>query len=202
MIDQPNQPQPAAGDALHTLAVNSAYDASRSLSKWLKQGVRLTTDGFVWMPLTQVGRDIDSDEPWVIVHVPITGELNGHAILAMSLETARTLIEALTHGRPDDIDNLDEAARSCLEETGNIVCNAFANSWARWLEVMSLPGPPTLHIELLPAVLQMLLVEQAMAGDEVCMARTIFTLAGEPLAFEYCFLPAPGSLERIRQALA
>ncbi len=202
MSDQPNQAEPAAGDALHTLAVNSAYDASRSLSKWLKQGVRLTTDGFVWMPLTQVGRDADADQPWIIIHVPITGDLAGHAILAMTLETAATLAEALTHRRPADLEALDDTARSCLEETGNIVCNAFANSWARWLEVTSLPGPPTLHIELLPAVLQMLLIEQAMAGDQVCMAKTVFTLAGEPLAFEYCFLPAPGSLERIRQALA
>ena len=40
-------------DALRAAAVNSSYSTSRALSKWLKRGVRLHTEGFVRQPLSE-----------------------------------------------------------------------------------------------------------------------------------------------------
>ena len=55
----------------------------------------------------------------------------------------------------------DDLAKSCLQETGNIVGSAYIGSIASWLDVMAKPTAPRLAIDLPSALLQPLLIEQA-----------------------------------------
>jgi len=49
-------------EALHTVAVNGSYNASRALSKWLRRGVRLTSDDFRNVPIPEASSAIGATE--------------------------------------------------------------------------------------------------------------------------------------------
>lgn len=188
-------------NALHTIAVNGAFAASRAMSKWLKRGVRLTTDGFVRVPLRELTSDEDDSEPVVSLHMHMADDLHGHALMVVPMRTALRFAEILMNQAEDSIATLDEMACSCLQETGNIVSGAFVNSWAHWLDMSSEPRPPQMHIDLLSAILQSVLVDQALVSDEAFMAKVSFSVDGRWLDWDFYLLPNPASLRLIEAAM-
>ncbi|NOS99857.1 MAG: hypothetical protein HOP29_04450 [Phycisphaerales bacterium] len=183
--------------ALHTIAVNGSFDASRAMSKWLHRGVRLSTEGFVRVPLRDACPRNESGEPFVALHLQLGNQLHGHELMLMSLGTARELVELLTQTPMPPGNRFDEMHRSALLETGNIIGSAFVNSWAKVMDIYTEPAAPQLVIDLPEAVFQSLLVEQAMAGDDVFLAKTEFNLDGRWLDWSLYILPSPSSLRLI-----
>lgn len=190
-------------NALHAIAINGAFGASRAMSKWLKRGVRLHTEGFVRIPLRDIGGNGDDNtEPVAAILMDLASQLHGHALLVMPESTGRRLVDVLTHQPPGTTQAIDEMARSCLQETGNIISSSFINSWAKWLDIHAEPQPPRIQIDLLPAILQSVLVEQALAADEIFLAKTSFSVDGQWLDWEFYLLPTPSSLRLIEASLA
>jgi chemotaxis protein CheC len=187
--------------ALLTIAINGAFAASRAMSKWLKHGVRLTTEGFSRVALNEITGTVDNDEPVVALHLHLADELQGHALLTIPHSTALRFVEILM-GMPEGaVTELDEMAESCLQETGNIVSGAFVNSWAKWLDLRSAPRPPQLQVDLLPAVLDSVLVEQAAESDEAFMAKATFSINDRWLDWNFYLLPHPSSMRLIEAAM-
>lgn len=184
-------------NALHTIAVNGAFNASREMSKWLRQGVRLQTEGFERVPLRDVVANADHENPVVALHMRLTDQLRGHTLLMLPFDTALQIVDILMQREPGTTRELDEMGRSCLQETGNIIGSAFVNSWAKWLDITTKPGPPVLRIDLPQAVLESILIEQATVSDEVLMARSVFSIAGQNLECVFYLLPNPSSLRMI-----
>ncbi len=189
-------------DALRTIAVNGAYDASRSLSKWLRKGVHLRTDGFARVPLNEVCQGSEMNEPVVALYMQLTGQLHGHTLLAIPTKTALELVDMLAGAVPGTTCELNDLAKSCLEETANIVSNAFTNSWAKCLDVFSELRPPQLRVDFLEVILEAMLIEQAMISDEICLAKTSFNVDGRTLDWDYYLLPTRESLRLIEHSLA
>jgi chemotaxis protein CheC len=188
-------------NALHTIAINGAFAASRAMSKWLRRGVRLSTEGFVRRPLRDVCAEPENSEPVVALHMQLVDQLHGHALLVLPMKTALQLVDILIDVPAGTTTELHEMALSCLEETGNIISSSFVNSWAKWLEIRTEPQPPQLHIDLLPAILESVLVEQATAGDEIFMAKTSFSVNGRWLDWDFYLLPTPSSLRLIETSI-
>jgi chemotaxis protein CheC len=188
-------------NALHTIAINGAFNASRAMSKWLRRGVRLGTDGFSRVPLREVCGPETPQDPVVALHMRLASQLHGHALLVLPMNTAFELVDILLQAEPGTTRAIDDLARSCLQETGNIISSSFVNSWARWLDIHTEPQPPELQVDLLPAILGAMLVEQAMAGDEVFMAKTSFSADGKWLDWDFYLLPTPSSLRLIESSI-
>ncbi len=184
-------------NALHTIAINGAFDASRAMSKWLRRGVRLSTEGFVRVPLRQVVEGFADERPVVAMHTSLCQQLHGHALIVLSMDTAHTLVALLTGADAEEGDSLSEMSRSALQETGNIVSSAFVNSWARWLDLHSEPSTPAVVVDLPAAILESVVVEQAQVGDEVFMSKAQFSLDGNWLEWDLYLLPTPSSLRLI-----
>ncbi len=184
-------------NGLTTIAVNGAFDASRAMSKWLRTGVRLNTDGFTRVPLHQACPKSDGDTPVVALHMALGDQMHGHMLMVLSMETAYELVDILMSAEPGTTTELNDIAASCLQETGNIVGSAFVNSWAKYLDLSTQPGAPRLRVDMPEAVFEAVLVEQAMAGDEVFMAKTEFNIGGRWLEWALYVLPTPSSLRLI-----
>ena len=114
---------------------------------------------------------------------------------------ARKLVDILTQREMGTTKELDEMARSCLEETGNIISSAFVNSWAKWLDIHSEPQPPQLYVDLAEAILSAVIVDQAAVSDEVFMAKTSFSVDGKWLDWAYYLFPSPSSLRLIETSV-
>lgn len=186
--------------ALQTIAINGAFEASRAASKWLKRGVKISTGGFSRLPLRQVAEQFDDSTPLVALHMPLGEQLQGHALLALSLPHAKNLID-MVMGQPlGTCLEIGEMERSALEETGNIIGSAFLNSWANWLDRPIEPTSPQFAVDLPSAVVESLLAEQARFSDEAFLARTDFIVNDRWAEWVFLLLPAPSSLRLIESS--
>ena len=183
--------------ALQTIAVNGAFNASRAMSKWLTKGVHLTTEGFTRVALREIVHSTTPDEPVVALHAYLGDQLHGHTLMVMSIKTAHELVDALMQLQPGTTTELDEMALSCLQETGNIISGAFVNSWAKWLDIHAEPSVPTIQIDLPEAIIDELIVEQAVVGDDVFMAKSSFSVHRRNVSWDFYFMPTPASLRLI-----
>lgn len=188
--------------ALQTIAVNGAFNASRAMSKWLKRGVRIATDGFTQVPLKDVAGTFDASTPIVALHLPLSRKNHGHALLAISKEHALRLASILTGQTADPPSEIGELEQSCLEETGNIIACSFVNSWSTWLDVHIEPAAPRFVIDYPGAVFDALLADQALVNDEVMIARTEFVVGNEWLEWVFILLPAPSVVRLIEASYA
>lgn len=184
-------------NALQTIAVNGAFNASRAMSKWLKRGVKISTEGFTQVPIQEVGTQIDESTPSVGLLMELSGQLHGQALLVVSQEHAIKLVNLLLNGESDPVTEINDMARSCLEETGNIISGAFVNAWSTWLGVQVEPKVPQFVMDLPDAFVQSVLAEQVLVSDDVFMARTDFILDELALEWTFMLLPAPSAMRLI-----
>jgi len=187
-------------EALQTIAVNGAFNASRAMSKWLRRGVKIATDGFVQVPLNAVSGQFNESLPIVALLSDLRQQMHGHALLAMTQDNAHKLVDLLTEQPLATTTAIGELEQSCLEETGNIISGAFVNSWATWLDIMIEPSVPHFVCDLQGAVIESILTEQALVGDEVFMARTDFLVGEHALEWLFLLLPAPSSIRLIEMS--
>lgn len=186
--------------ALQTIAINGAFNASRAMSKWLKRGVKISTDGFCRIPLSQIAESFDNSKPIVALHCPLEAQLHGHSILGMSEDHAKQLVDLLMGQAVGTTTEFGEMERSCLQETGNIISSSFVNSWSNWLDIHIEPLPPQFVYDLPEAVMSSVISEQALVNDEVFLAKTLFLLDDQWLEWVFFLLPAPSAMRMIESS--
>lgn len=176
---------------------NGAFAASRAMSKWLKRGVKISTDGFTRVPLADVATKFDESTPIVALHLALGEQLHGHALLCIPEQHALRLVDILMSQPTGTATEIGELEQSCLEETGNIISGSFTNSWSTWLDIRVEPGIPQFVFDLPAAVMESALSEQALVGDEVFMARTDFIVDDQRLEWVFMLLPTPSAMRLI-----
>lgn len=186
--------------ALQTIAINGAFNASRAMSKWVRRGVRISTDGFTRVPLADTANQFDENVPLVALHLPLSEQMHGHALLALSQVDALRLVDMLVGQPAGTASELGEIERSALAETGNIVASSFVNSWSAWLDICVEPASPELVVDLPGAVFDSMVAEQVRTADEVFMARTDFTMDDESMQMVFLLLPSPAAMRLIETA--
>lgn len=184
-------------NALRTIAVNGAFNASRAMSKWLKRGVRISTGGFDRTALADVARSFDEGTPIAALHLPLGATIHGHALLAATERNALMLANLLLQQPVGTATQIGELEQSCLSETGNIIASSFVNSWATWLEMTIEPEVPRFVFDHAEAVLDTILSEQALVSDEALLARTEFAVDDQSLEWLFILVPAPSTLRLI-----
>lgn len=186
--------------ALHAIAVNGAFNASRAMSKWLKRGVKISTNGFARVPLRELAEQFDEDTPIVALHLPLGEQLRGHALLAIPESHALKLADILMGQPIGTTEHIDDLVRSALEETGNIISSSFVNSWSTWLDMHIEPGSPQFVVDLPRAVVEAVVTEQALVDDEVFLARTDFIVDEQWLEWTFMLFPAPSAMRLIESS--
>ena len=188
--------------ALQTIAVNGAFEASRAMSKWLKRGVKISTDGFQRVPIQEIAESFDESSPIAAMHSRLGDQLRGHTLLAVESGHAMRLTDLLLDRPQGTTKELGEIEQSCLSETGNILVSSFINSWANWLDMRIEPGVPQFLYDHPRAVIQSALSEQALVGDEGFMARTDFLVDDQWLEWVFMLFPSPSAIRLIETSCA
>lgn len=187
-------------NALQTIAVNGAFNASRAMSKWLKRGVKIATEGFSQVSLGGVSTMLDESQPVVGLLMKLTDQMHGHSLLTIPYASALRLVELLMGQSPGSVTEIGELEQSCLEETGNIISGAFVNSWATWLDARIEPAVPQFVIDLPSAIIESTIAEQALVSDELFMARTDFKIDDRAVEWMFILLPSPSAMRLIEMA--
>lgn len=83
------------------------------------------------------------------VHQVFSGRISGTAILLMDSNSSSSLTDLLSGGNGQPRDEVSEADRAAMEETGNILLNAFTGSFGNLLQVhISFTVPQVRYLSL------------------------------------------------------
>lgn len=94
------------------------------------------------------------------VHQVFSGRISGTAILLMDSNSSAALTDLLSGGNGDQPGGINETDRAAMEETGNILLNAFTGSFGNLLQVHISFTVPQVRYLSLNNMINTLLIDQ------------------------------------------
>jgi len=200
-------------DAFQLAALRSSFhqgsaEASQALAQWIGKPSVIELDSLEQLPLEEAtGLLAAGDEPICFCSAEMQGLLTGEMILAFDDASGLALADMLLDQPPLTTSEWTEMAMSAALETTNILCCAYLNSLARSFSKSGesselLPSPPRFSREFAESLLEFALMGQAMASDQVILARTKFEIDGTPVNWTLLFGPDAPSMSRLPKLLA
>jgi chemotaxis protein CheY-P-specific phosphatase CheC len=189
-------------DALRELGNIGAAHAATTLSTMLNTTIDMNIPDISVIDLSHVHEHI-SDEIAAMVLFKIDGELSkgGYLLLHVPVKSAIGLVNAML-GMEDLTRPMDEMDESALLEIGNIMVSAFLDGTAGLLNVIMIPSPPGLVIDMPHAALQRIIAMQLEGNDnEVVLFRTELKSSDYSLESDLILLPDRLLLEELIQKL-
>ena len=174
-------------------------DSSRALSMMTTGGIRLERPRVEFLPLTAVPEIAGGAATVVVaVYLGITGELNGHLMLLFDEASAMRVVDMLMDQPHGTTTVLDEFALSGLAETGNVCGSSFLNALSDRTGLRIVPTTPAVITDMAGAILQSVVTELYLNGDEVLVVETGFN--GD-IPGHFLLMPDQDSMARLVAAL-
>ncbi len=176
-----------------------ARNAATALSQLIGRPVHLDVPWARPIPLEEVAAIAGGARRVVCaLSLRVFGEVRGNLLLVFSAEQVPTLLEFLTPKARDPRRGsslaLSEVEHSALKEVGNILAAAYLNAVSHLLRVSLLPSIPALAIDMVGAVTDFLLIEQAPVSDTALVLASQVREPRSGLCGEFFFLPDPQTL--------
>ena len=184
-------------DSLRELGNIGAAHAATTLSTMLSAQIEMTVPDLKILDVSRIHEFI-GDDPAAVVIFEIQCDIAGagYIILQVPHESVIRLTNAML-GTNEEKRGLTEMDQSALLEVGNIMASAFLDATAGLLEIMMLPSPPELIIDMPLAAVETLLASQAagsisevvlfcteLSSDQYRIDSNIFLLPNERLLDE------------------
>jgi chemotaxis protein CheC len=189
-----------AADIVQRRFERGAAEASRALSKWLGRSAEITVRQIDRLPLATAANALGTAEtPLCVCAMPVAGRLEGLLLLACDDTGGLTLCDLLLGDPAGTTREWGEMARSAFAETANIVGCAYLNAIAAQLPPVAgaagiVPAPPWFMRDYPAAVMDSVLLEQALGDATVFLTRTEFRIDATPVRCALVFVPRPAGL--------
>lgn len=185
--------------ALHAIVLKGLDDSSRALSSMTTGGVRLQDPNVEFVPLNVVPGIAGGPGAVVVaVYVGIEGDLNGHLMLVFSTTAAMRVVDMLIDAPPGTTTEIDEIGLSALAETGNVCGSSFLNALSDRTGLKIVPTTPAVVTDMAGAILEAVVTELYLNGDEVLMVETGFN---NQIPGHFLLMPDQDSMARLVAAL-
>ncbi|MDI6719534.1 MAG: chemotaxis protein CheC [Methanomicrobiales archaeon] len=181
-------------DALNELGNIGAAHAATTLSQMLNTNIQMTVPEVRMLDIGDVHLHL-GDEIAALVVFQIQGELSsgGFVLLCLPGSSAIRMTNTLL-GMTDRERGLSEMDRSALLEIGNIMVSSFLDATAELLNIVMLPSPPSLAIDMPHAAMESLLADPAADVNEVVLFKTELTSDEHRIVADLMLLPNPPML--------
>jgi chemotaxis protein CheC len=113
------------------------------------------------------------DRPITAVYMQLEGELGCDIMLAFNIKEAQDIVALMT-GSGASAESDGELKRSAMEELGSIMICSFLSAIANVVGLEMIPTPPQMTTDSFDAILDSLLVKQALSSDFALMFDTSF----------------------------
>jgi chemotaxis protein CheC len=165
-------------DALCELVNIGFGRAASALSILVGQRVIIEAPSISMFPLNDLDKVLDTLAVGEItsVHQVFSGQIAGTAMLLMDSESSTALVDLLSGGTGEQPDG-QQVNHEAMQETGNILLNAFTGSFGNLLQVRISFTVPRVHYSSLRNMLSSLMIDQAEL-EFALVVRVNFTLTG------------------------
>lgn len=159
-------------DELKELGNIGASHAANSLSQMLMSPIDMTVPEVMLIDIAEIA-DYVRDEIAAIVIFEIQGEISpgGYVGLYMPRESAIRLTNTML-GSTDMDREFNEMDESALLEVGNIMISQFLDATATLLDIVMIPSPPDIAIDMAHAVFETIISQVASDINSIILFKT------------------------------
>lgn len=184
---------------LQSIVIKALQDSSQSLSSMTTGRIQLQNPRLSFLPLNVVPGIAGGPATVVCaVYLGMEGDLSGHLMLLFGKESACGLADLLMEQPAGTTKELDEIGISALAESGNVCGSAFMNAISDRTGLKVVPTTPAVVVDMAGAILEAVVTELYLNGDEVLVVETGFN-GGLPGHF--LLMPDSDSMARLVAAL-
>lgn len=184
---------------LQQMVEQGLADASRAISSLTTGQIHLNSPQLTWVQLSSMPTIAGLPDTVVVaVYLGIEGDLQGHLMLLFSEEAACKTVDLLMGQPMGTTPALDDLALSALAETGNICGSSFLNAISDRTGLRVVPTTPAVVIDMAGAILESVVTDLYMSGDEVLMVETGFNGL---VPGHFLLMPNQDSMARLLAAL-
>lgn len=173
-------------------------NALRGLSEMVGHQIVVTSLDLKWLPVKDVTGMIGEPEAVGIgIYLSIEGDASGHLLLVHDLDIAFKLID-IQLGLPlGSTDQIGEMERSVLGEMGNITGSFFLNALADSGNMVLMPSPPVVIVDLVQAIMNIPLTSIMEKQDDALMVKATFSADNQQLDGIFMVLPTMDFMKTI-----
>lgn len=189
----------AENRSLQEIVDRGLTDASQGISAMTGNAIHLSAPRMAFTPLNLVPGIAGGPAAVVVaVYLGFEGDLNGHLMLLFTEASARRVVELLLEAPPGQIQNLDDLALSALAEAGNVTGSYLLNALSGRTGFRLTPTTPAVITDMAGAILEAVVAELYLAGDEALVVETGF---GGDVTGHFLLMPDQHSMARLIAAL-
>jgi chemotaxis protein CheC len=192
---------PQQKDALIELINIGFGRAASALSILVGQRVIIEAPSVELFPLINLKEALErlSDGEVTSVHQVFSGRISGTAMLLMDTSSSAALIDLLAGGSGEAA-VLSEVDRETMQETGNILLNAFTGSFGNLLQVHISFTVPRVHFDSLRKMLHTITIDQ-LELEYALVVQVNFTLTGGNISGFVVIVMGIQSMESLLEAM-
>jgi chemotaxis protein CheC len=189
-------------DALQELGNIGAAHAATTLSTMLSANISMSVPEIKMIDISEIYKYV-GDEIAALVLFQVNGEVKpgGYLLLYIPKSSVIRLTNAML-GLTDVDRELDEMDESALLEVGNIMVSAFLDGTAELLNIIMLPSPPQLVIDMPHAAIESIIASQESEDiDEIVLFKTALVSDAHNIQSSIFLFPNHPMLEDIIRRL-
>ena len=162
-------------DVLKELGNIGAGNAMTALSQMLNCKVDMKVPQVELLDFKDVGAAMGGEEQIMVgVFLGVDGDITGSMLFLVEVESAKHLINKMMPGMAQPGGELTEMECSAMQEIGNIITGAYLNSLAQITNLMIIPSPPALTVDMAAAILSVPAIEFGIYGDNILLIQSQF----------------------------
>jgi len=188
-------------DALKEIGNIGAGNAATAFAQFLDTKIDMTVPSVAIVPMAEVPEVTGGIEKKVIsVLLRVMGEAPGSILLILSESSTMNLLEMILY-KDVDINEIDEVEISAVKEIGNILSGSYLNAINQMTNLNLFQSVPAFSFDMAGAILSSSMIAISEESDYALLIETQFMNGNEEIEGYFFFIPNPGSLEKILNAL-
>ena len=129
------------------------------------------------------------------------GDISGMMLFLFDLELANTILDQVLGKTWCSFLEMDDMARSALEEVGNIIICSYINAFSKLIHVDINLSVPSTSINMLGGILMVPVAEYGYDTDKLMYCNADFVIEGKKFSDWLLMLPDIQSLNTIMEGL-
>jgi len=187
-------PNESVNRAVRLIAERSIDKASQSFSKMIKLGAAIDLKRIEMVDIADISADLGGVPQEVIGSmVDLVGDAPFKFLFYVETQGAFSLTDLLLKRAPGTTVFIDEFVTSTIQEIGNILASAVANTFANDFQIDLRPTAPMVFNDFAATLFEGLIFEAAQEDNRVLMIECKFEVRKLNLPCQLFVIPMPGS---------